>query len=116
MAGTLFSFIQGILLELEQLEDRKNGTVKFFLEEVFKLVDATLLSGEGLFITKSVHELLWGYEDKVLKRIKTLQDDFNKLHLFSPIHILDQTVFGFGVRPSLVASRSDPSLTWLSSM
>lgn len=34
-------------------------------------------TGEGLFTTRTVGELLWGYEDGLLKALKTLRPDLD---------------------------------------
>lgn len=34
-------------------------------------------TGEGLFITRTVGELLWGYEDGLLKALKIVQHDLD---------------------------------------
>ena len=34
-------------------------------------------TGEGLFTTRTVGELLWGYEDALLKAIKTLKPELD---------------------------------------
>ncbi|KAJ0057089.1 hypothetical protein NL108_002022, partial [Boleophthalmus pectinirostris] len=52
---------------------------KFKNEPIFaNLISAYMRSlGEGLFTTQTVGELLWGYEDELLKTLKKLQPDID---------------------------------------
>lgn len=91
---------QGILIALEDLEDGAEGIKKELLDGVVDLINKLFISGEGLFTTRSVYDLLWGYEDTLLKDIKKIQDGLNKL---PGVHFdfVDQTTFGFGVCVSI---------------
>lgn len=47
-------------------------------------------SNEGLFATRSVGELLWGYEDGLLKALKTLQPNLDDVFgLFSKVKTIE---------------------------
>ncbi len=83
-----------MLRELEAL-DKSKKSVKYLLELVDLAIEHAM-SGEGLFVTKTVHELLWGYKDNLLSDIKKIQDDANKLFKKNFTFVTDDT-FGLGV-------------------
>ncbi len=83
-----------MLRELEAL-DKSKKSVKYLLELVDWAIEHAM-SGEGLFVTKTVHELLWGYKDNLLSDIKKIQDDANKLFKKNFTFVTDDT-FGLGV-------------------
>ncbi len=83
-----------MLRELEALD--KNSIV---VQGIVKAVDFAIehaMSGEGLFVTKTVHELLWGYKDNLLSDIKRIQDDANKLFK-THYQFVTSDSFGLGV-------------------
>ena len=51
---------------------------------------------EQLFITKSAHDLLWGYEDPILHFVEDLLNDFGLAHLL-PIALPVNGTFGLQV-------------------
>lgn len=63
----------------------------------YKSLEANLISaymkgtGQGLFTTRTVGELLWGYEDGLLKALKTIKPDlddvFGLFYKVSLMHI-----------------------------
>ncbi len=81
-------------MKLEAL-DQEHKSVKYLLKIVDSIIE-NVVSGEGLFVTKSVYELLWGYKDNLLSDIKKAQDDTNAIFK-THIHIVDSDEFGLGV-------------------
>jgi hypothetical protein len=54
-----------------------NGTALQKDPDIEKLVALilSLLQGESLLITRSVHDFLWGYEDSILKIVSKFMDN-----------------------------------------
>ncbi len=86
--------VQGVLVKLMAL-DQNSKVFKYVLELVDLFIEEAL-SGEGLFVTKTVHQLLWGYTDNLLSKIKKLEDLANRMFK-THINIVDSDVFGLGV-------------------
>ena len=72
------------------MENNPNTTEwqRVLLKELLKIIDKfkEMFGCEGLFVSRTVDELLWGYEDPLLK-------DLNKL---AP-SIVSTTTFGYNV-------------------
>lgn len=61
-----------------------------FIMEVVDYVVKHLLPSESLFVTKTVHELLWGYQDSLLTDIMKAQQIVHK-------KLVNSDRFGLGV-------------------
>lgn len=80
-------YLQGVLKEVDNLG---GGMEEKIIQEVIKWLDKlnNELGWDGLFLNQTVSDLLWGYEDKLLKTLNDVTDLFKK-----PI----DTIFAFGV-------------------
>lgn len=99
MVTTINVPLIGVLSKMEALLNSAEGIEKVALEELLKLVDEAIkhvVSGEGLFVKKTVYELLWGYQDNLLSDLKEIQDDYNKIPGHKKVDFIDSTMFGFG--------------------
>ncbi len=83
-----------MLRELEALD--KNSRGFRYIVDAVDLVIEHAMSGEGLFVTKTVHELLWGYKDNLLSDIKGIQDEVNK-RFKTHYQFVTSDWFGLGV-------------------
>ena len=74
-----------------------DGIEKTLIKDLFKIIDEAIsVSGDGLFVTRTSHDLLWGYRDGLLHTLMTAQNDFNKLFRKN-IQLITTDMFGFGV-------------------
>ena len=85
-------------MKIEELEKTSSGAEKIILDILVEGLDwfkkHALSSWDGVFITRTVDELLFGYEDSLLAFIHKLKPD-----------IVSNPIFGFSVStPSFLLS------------